>query len=131
MSTALRFFEAPLATPLSQLRAAPVWLLLALLLAFAAHGKHHWGARPRRVGFASDFAAAILLATLGVMLTAAGCGGGSTANAPAQVTPVVTPQGTSTIMDAVGDIRERQAAGVAAHSADACRQLDLHVIRTS
>ena len=99
-SAALPFSSEPRATPLIQLRAAPVFVLLTLVLfavAFAVRGKQPWNARPRRSAFAGAFAAMSLLAILGVMLTAAGCGGGSATIAPPQIAPVVTPQGTSII----------------------------------
>jgi 6-phosphogluconolactonase (cycloisomerase 2 family) len=97
-SAALPFSEAPHATPLWQLRGAPVCVLLALLFALVLRGKPNWNARPTRANFAGTFAAMMLLFVMfGVMLTASGCGGGSTAVAPPQMPQVVTPQGTSTI----------------------------------
>jgi hypothetical protein len=95
-STATPFFKTPRVTPLSQLRAAPVCVMVALLLAFAAHSKHHWNARRGRVRFAGAFGAAILFAIFGLTWTAAGCGGGS-ANVISSQPQVVTPQGQFTI----------------------------------
>jgi hypothetical protein len=95
----LPYTNIPRSTPFWVLRAAPglaVGVILLLLLALGV--KRHSNTPPRRLTFSSAFVATIALVMLGVILTAAGCGGGSTSLASPQPPQIVTPQGQFIIM---------------------------------
>jgi hypothetical protein len=95
----LPYTNIPRSTPFWVLRAAPglaVGVILLLLLALGV--KRHSNTPPRRLTFSSAFVATIALVVLGVILTAAGCGGGSTSLASPQPPQIVTPQGQFIIM---------------------------------
>jgi hypothetical protein len=86
------------ANPFSRVRAAPVLTVgMILLLLFGLHARRNWNARPRRLAFGGVYVATAFFLTLGVIIAATGCGGGSTSLAAPQSPQVVTPQGVSMI----------------------------------
>jgi hypothetical protein len=96
-SAIVPFSNIPRSTPFSVLRAAPGLIVAVILLFLMALGvRRHSNAPPRRLTFSSAFAATILLAMLGGILNAAGCGGRSTSLASPPPPQIVTPQGQFT-----------------------------------
>jgi hypothetical protein len=97
----LPFSILPRSIPLSGIRTASGLIAcVVLLLLFVLRAKHLPYSQSGRTAFIGVYTAIGLLALLGTILAAAGCGGGSAAitTPPPPTPPLTTPQGTSNII---------------------------------